>query len=462
MRRSFAIYFLPKVLFAFLSFCSCLAVAGGTDNQPPPPPAFADQLYLNNSVTLLHENQTLLYAFQSSRDCLMWEVVPGTLVGSGNFEQSTGMSSAKIGGNTFFGLTTMLEMTTASAMSDENMAALRQLISKSKYVTTGPCAGKMKSPDDIFLNPAFVQLGGFDVTHPNYYLETALPFIRQGPNIYFTPSDPTIDLTFDASDPTTPSRLSELVAKSDVRDNFVKVGSVYFAVQGILSNVKAEMKVDGNFEAEFVSAINSAGCTTSRHDGNTVSTIAGYLAAGPAGAAVGNLMGDHDDTITCRTQLDTNFKGGQAEIDSKIDFISGVFQYNGKPIMVEDMDDNNKAYMIPLQTYVKRILWEQLLQTDFSLRLTDLANSTFAITAGKNGKAVTKFNFDSEYDLRTNGSVAYPATIYLSSLDRNSLNLSDFSEPMVKCAEAHYLDQREKYNLSGSNYLTPVRPDCLK
>jgi hypothetical protein len=285
--------------------------AADSDDDKSVNPVLADSLRLSEMATLWDSNHKTakLRAIHSSLDCRIWQYIPGRLIGYGDFDQQTRLTSSRIGGANMPVVTSVLKIDSSPNVDQKDIEALREEVFKvmkdkdkkiqedmekatraKRELVRTECLNAVGSPGEIILQPALVLPGSLPAGTPsktpddiNVYHYVGLPGGEAGSEYFFDPNAQTqVSLTFDATDPDTENEIQKMVDKSISKKVPTYVGSVGYRIRGVTAQVWASIELVGKIDANFTSAVKNTHCESS--DNNQ--TLAGAaLVPGAAGAA---------------------------------------------------------------------------------------------------------------------------------------------------------------------------------
>lgn len=421
-------------------------------------PAHADFLKLDHYVsapsTVAGYNS--LNAFQSSGSCLNWKYVPNSLMTSGSFIQSSGLSSMKFGEKKQSVYITALDLDVSPLAKDSDLEELKKRIFD-HLKTDAQCMNqvKLKSIDQIVIEPAMVQMRPKAISAPpegeaRLYSRIFPRYEARNAMEYRDPMNTmTMTMVLDATNPSTAKFLKRQLALTSSKPR--KIGEVVYLVDGSTTLVDSHLVVNASAVATFVSRLEKIKCHTSDE-----TFVVGAIIPAPV------LIGGSKSKTTCDYELRAHMTNGDLDYVFKFDHSRSRFEIDGKPIMVTLSDSANGDTQKTLRQFVEEQLLTQFLTSAVPMTYAKIMDNVFSPVAGKQGDITAKIKVDFGYIQNLSARIGFTVPIVASNLDASSFDFSWESGALLGCARGKYALQFDEFSDFTDTNPAPVAKDCLK
>lgn len=423
---------------------------------------------------------SLLRAFRVNGRCQDWQYIPSAYFVSGPFEHLTYMSSSKFGAEHLSTQITELRMSASPELTDDLLDRLKEKIA-TQLEHIPACKGAKYTARDIGLNSTLVYSvpikpkssasePGKEELSDEIFDGNRMPKFdyitsrntKTDARVLFDPSAVFhVSKFIDATDPESGKILQTFVQQ---KEGLQSLGSVQFAVDGIIASVDSRIHLKKELEADFVLKVVNEQCTVKNQDKALGHTA---MAEGIAARLTGykGLTGQSrftSKTTTCTFRAVSVFAGGSDNSTFETEHKGRLNWENNKEIMITPCDEKGECGQpVTLESYLDFRLMTQLILTNFEYEIKQLADNTFVEKLGKSGPIKTVMNFNSSYKRLFHDRVVVSIPVYARNLDPNSLDLKFLESPLNKCFREKYVMQQNRFAKWAGLLPVPVDTSCI-
>lgn len=451
-------------------------------------PAFASyELGQDRAITIMKaDNQTAsMVAFPASASCKNWYYVPGSLMVEGDFRSLAQQADTRVGDdNAGPGFISSFLFMANNTIGPADRKQMLQAILKKTADDKSCGTSRPASEGEIVLSPADAKIrslplvakeegGGAEFTQA---FTGIYPTNSRGQDWEVSTNRRKVTFVTDLTLPKAAENLKDMIESSSSKVQ--ELGQISMVLDGVVSHVKAELKVKVDMKAAFDTRLERTKCTTTEKvggDGDAIMDGIVLLSNPPAHFAkklLDSWFPSRTKTTVCSDELKTTFTSGD---------LSGYFDFNtfdtnmnddqGRPIKVQPCTDRGECEEpITLEQFLKFELLTLYIQSNFSSLITKVGDSTFEATLGKRGTSESHIDVSGKYGRVIHARVVRSVPVFAKNLNPASFKLNFLNDPLYQCAigkpdrslVSRYDLQTRKYFKYIRTSPMPVRNDCYE